>query len=73
MSKAPKENREDILVKPFLVCPNITEVSKQTGMSRAAIYKIMEKDSFKERADEGKAGSATKCRLFFAGKPCRVR
>ena len=49
MSKAPKENREDILVQSFLVCPNITEVSRKTGISRAAIYKAMEKDSFKEK------------------------
>ncbi|NBI89636.1 AlpA family phage regulatory protein [Lachnospiraceae bacterium] len=67
MSKAPKENREDILVKSFLVCPNITEVSKQTGISRAAIYKIMEKGSFKEKQMKAKQEALQNAVSFLQG------
>lgn len=67
MSKAPKENREDILVKSFLVCPNITEVSRQTGISRAAIYKAMETDSFKEKLMKAKQEALQNAVSFLQG------
>lgn len=67
MSKAPKENREDLLVKSFLVCPGITEVSRQTGISRAAIYKIMEKDSFKEKLMKAKQEALQNAVSFLQG------
>lgn len=54
MPKAQKENKEDILARAFLLCPSIAEVSRQTGISRAAIYKAMEKDSFKEKLMKAK-------------------
>lgn len=54
MSRAPKENKEDILVQYFLVRSNITEISRETGISRAAIYKAMERNSFKEKLMKAK-------------------
>lgn len=67
MPKAPKENREDILVKSFLICPNIAEVSRKTGISRAAIYKIMEKDSFKEKLMKAKQEALQNAVSFLQG------
>lgn len=67
MSKAPKENREDILVQSFLVCPNIAEVSRKTGISRAAIYKAMEKDSFKEKLMKAKQEALQNAVSFLQG------
>jgi len=67
MPKAPKENREDILVKSFLVCPNIAEVSRKTGISRAAIYKVMERDSFKEKLMRAKQEALQNAVSFLQG------
>lgn len=67
MSKTPKENREDILVQSFLVCPNIAEVSRKTGISRAAIYKAMEKDSFKEKLMKAKQEALQNAVSFLQG------
>lgn len=67
MPKASKENREDILVKSFLVCPNIAEVSRKTGISRAAIYKVMEKDSFKEKLMKAKQDALQNAVSFLQG------
>lgn len=67
MPRTPKENREDILVKSFLVCPNITEVSRRTGISRAAIYKAMEKDSFKEKLMKAKQEALQNAVSFLQG------
>lgn len=67
MSKAPKENREDILVQSFLVCPNIAEVSRKTGISRAAIYKAMEKDSFKEKLMKARQEALQNAVSFLQG------
>ena len=65
MPKAPKENREDILVKSFLTCPSIAEVSRETGISRSAIYKAMEKDSFKEKLMKAKQEALQNAFLFY--------
>ena len=67
MPRTPKENREDILVKSFLVCPNITEVSRRTGISRSAVYKIMEKDSFKEKLMKAKQEALQNAVSFLQG------
>jgi len=67
MSKAPNENREDILVQSFLVCPNIAEVSRKTGISRAAIYKVMEKGSFKEKLIKAKQEALQNAVSFLQG------
>ena len=67
MLKIPRENREDILVNSFLVCPNIAEVSRQTGISRAAIYKAMEKDSFKEKLMKAKQEALQNAVSFLQG------
>lgn len=67
MQKTSKESREDILVKSFLVCPNITEISRETGISRAAIYKIMEKDSFKEKLMKAKQEALQNAVSFLQG------
>ncbi len=67
MQKAAKENREDILVKSFLVCPNISEISRQTGMSRGVIYKIMEKSTFKEKLLKAKQDALQNTVSFLQG------
>lgn len=67
MSKTQGGNREDILVKSFLVCPSIAEVSRQTGISRAAIYKAMEKDSFKEKLMRAKQEALQNAVSFLQG------
>ena len=63
----PKENREDILVKSFLVCPNIAKISRETGISRAVIYKTMEKDSFKEKLMKAKQEALQNTVSFLQG------
>ncbi len=67
MSNAPRENREDILVRSFLTCTSITEVSKETGISRSAIYKTMEKDSFKEKLMKAKQEALQNAVSFLQG------
>lgn len=67
MPKTSKENREDILVKSFLTCANIAEVARNTGISRAAIYKIMEKDSFKEKLMRAKQEALQNAVSFLQG------
>ena len=67
MSKEQKENREDILVKSFLVCPSVAEVSRRTGISRTAVYKTMEKDSFKEKLMKAKQESLQNAVSFLQG------
>lgn len=46
MQKAVKKNKEDILVQHFLTCSNVSQISRETGMSRNTIYSIMQKDTF---------------------------
>lgn len=67
MQKVAKESREDILVKSFLVCPNISEISRQTGMSRSVIYSIMEKPTFKEKLLKAKQDALQNTVSFLQG------
>ena len=67
MSRVPKENREDIIVKSFLVCPNIAEVSRETGISRSAIYRVIERDSFKEKLMKAKQEALQNAVSFLQG------
>lgn len=67
MSRASKENREDIIVKSFLVCPNIAEVSRETGISRSAIYRVIERDSFKEKLMKAKQEALQNAVSFLQG------
>ena len=67
MVKTQRENREDVLVQAFLVCPSIAEVSRRTGVSRAAIYKAMESDSFKAKMTEAKQEALQNAVSFLQG------
>ena len=61
------ENREDILVESFLTCPNISKVSRKTGISRATVYKIMEEESFKEKLMKAKQEALQNAVSFLQG------
>ena len=67
MAKTKRENVEDMLVAAFLVCPSIAEVSRQTGISRAAIYKALEKDSFREKLTRAKQEALQNAVSFLQG------
>lgn len=67
MPKVPKENREDILVQSFLACPSIAEISRKTGISRSAIYKTMERDSFKGKLAKAKQEALQNTVSFLQG------
>lgn len=67
MLKKPCENREDILVRAFLVCPNIAEIARKTNISRAAIYRTMEKDSFQKKLARAKDEALQNAVSFLQG------
>lgn len=67
MPKAPREDKEDLVVRTFLMCPNIAEVARKTNISRATVYKIMEKDSFKEKLKRAKDEALQNAVSFLQG------
>lgn len=62
------EAREDILVQALLTCPNITEVSKTTGIPRPTIYTIIDTDSFKRKYSKARDEAVTNSIAYLQGK-----
>lgn len=67
------ETRQDILIQAFLTCPNVTEVSKKTGIPRSTIYGISKKRGISGKAGRGKTERREWCGCISAGEFERVR
>lgn len=46
----------------------IAEIAKRVNMNERSVYKVMEKDAFKERATEFEQGIVNKARVLFEAK-----
>lgn len=61
------ETRQDILIQAFLTCPNVTEVSKKTGIPRSTIYGISKKEEFQERLAEARQSAVNDAVAYLQG------
>lgn len=61
------ETRQDILIQAFLTCPNVTEVSKKTGIPRSTIYGISKKEEFQERLAEARQVAVNDAVAYLQG------
>ena len=61
------ETRQDILIQAFLTCPNVTEVSKKTGIPRSTIYGISKKEGFQERLAEARQTAVNDAVAYLQG------
>lgn len=61
------ETRQDILIQAFLTCPNVTEVSKKTGIPRSTIYGISKKEEFQERLAEARQAAVNDAVAYLQG------
>lgn len=65
--KVSDENREDILVRALLTCPNLSEVAKKTRIGRSTIYEIMKKDSFQEKLEDARHKAVEETVAYMQG------
>ena len=71
MARTKRENTEDILVAAFLSSPNLTAVSRSTGISKTCIYETMDRESFKRKMQAAKNEALQSAVSFLQGNLSR--